>query len=178
MMLSGVPLLEPKSKPAKSLLESSGQQTSGRCYFGTMAARQVRGLGCNSRRHIRCVIYWQYRQFSWNALQPWKQTNTSIYKTITYSCHSHAKLWAHGAKQCQHWISWKFVRKNHFGDWWHKWKISLVSENSNAACVQCCFCNENVPLEWPLTTNDNFRATIYNDMVHRGLRKIITIHSW
>ena len=137
-----------------------------------MAARQVCGLGCNSRRHIRCVIYLTVPPVQLEPLQSapqtWKQTNTSIlqnnYIFVPLACKVMGS-WSNVSIEFLDSLSEKITmvtgdtnEKSHLYQ-----RISIALQRGNAACVQCCFCNEDDPLEWPLTTIAIFScATIFN----------------
>ena len=79
--------------------------------------------------------------------------NNSIYKTITYSyIYLHARLWVHGAMSALNFLT-VYLKKITMvtGDTNEKYylyqRLSIALQRDNAACVQCCFCNEDDPLE-------------------------------
>ena len=120
------------------------QQASGRCYLGTMAARQVCDRGCNSRRHICCVISWQQLPpFQLERCRTRHNPENKQIPAFTKQLHIRATcMRGYGfMEHCQHWISWVFP-KNHHDNWWHKWKISPASKNINCSPeVQCSMCS-------------------------------------
>ena len=111
-------------------------------------------------------------------------------------------------EHCQRWISWQLIGKKspwyETGDKNEKshlyQRISIDLQRGNAAsqsncmtlswwpchkivsftftCVQCCFCKEDDPLEWPLTTIAIFScATIFNACGSPWAQKIMNFYS-
>ena len=133
-------------------------------------------------RHILTVPPFQLEPLQ-NAPQHWKQTNTSIYKTITYSCHLHAKLWAHGAMSALNFlkvypkkitmVTGDTNEKSHLYQ-----RISIALQRGNAASL--CSMLFLYPRRSSRMTTDyrqifSVPTQYLRPAVHRGQKKVIII---
>ena len=86
----------------------------------------------NNNTHLLHHI-WLNRHFSWSRCRTRRNSEKKQMPAFMKQLHIPATcVRGYGLlEQCQHRISWQIIWKNHYGNWWHKWNISPLSENFN-----------------------------------------------